>query len=90
MNVTRIHHGRSSHIEPALDSNWPSLTRLQWKAAVVTYDTGLKVEVHEQSEPAVYGVFVGSSSSGPYSHHELWLYLSGVHTGATQARRTTA
>ncbi|MFF5778134.1 hypothetical protein ACFY7Y_14435 [Streptomyces virginiae] len=90
MIVTRIHHERGSYIEPACDANWPSLTRLQWKAAVVTHDTGLTVNVHEQTELGVYGVTVGSSTSGPYSHHELWLYLSGVTTGAKQACRTTA
>lgn len=90
MIVTRIHDGRGSHIEPEFDPDWPSLTRLQWHAAVVTHDTGLPVEVYEQPDPGVYGVIVGSSSSGPYRHRELWLYLSGVSTGATQARRTTA
>ena len=89
-NVTRIHTDGGSHIEPDLDQLWPALTKLQWKAAVVAHDTGLRVAVTPSRttingipQRGLYCIQVGHGSAAPYNYDQAWSYLSGVAAGAT-------
>lgn len=94
MNVSRIRTTSGSRIEPAFEEGWDELTKLTWKAAVVTHDIGIHVEVCrsrytvEGAEVSgSYDVRIGSSIAGPHTFTSAWDYLSGVATGAQQARR---
>ncbi|MFH9579118.1 hypothetical protein ACH4MO_14105 [Streptomyces globisporus] len=94
MIVTRVHKAHSGHIEPPLNQAWDQLTKLTWKAAVVTLDTGLDITVTEAEyytngvrNQGFYNVVVGHSSTGPLNFRSTWDYLNGVSTGATQATR---
>ncbi|MCX4605493.1 hypothetical protein OG402_34050 [Streptomyces anulatus] len=94
MIVTQVHEASGSHIEPPLDQAWDELTKLTWKAAVVTLDTGLDVAITEAHyftngvrNQGFYNAVVGHSSIGPLNFRSTWDYLSGVSTGATQASR---
>lgn len=96
MIVTRVDEASGSHIEPPLDQAWDNLTKLTWKAAVVTLDTGLGINVKEANystngvrNNGFYNTIVGHSSMGPLDFRSTWDYLNGVSTGATQARRRT-
>ncbi|MFF3998538.1 hypothetical protein ACFYX8_35180 [Streptomyces cyaneofuscatus] len=97
MIVTRVHETGGSHIEPPLDQAWDDLTKLTWKAAVVTLDTGLDIAATEAEyfsngvrQQGFYNIAVGSSSTGPLDFRSTWDYLNGVSTGATQTTRRRA
>jgi hypothetical protein len=96
--LRRVETERGSHIEPPLDPSWSDLEMLQWHAAVATFDTGLRIVVHPGclqykrrgrrwvDVPNVFSIQVGHSSRGSAPFHEVWTFLNGVSTGATQAR----
>jgi hypothetical protein len=42
MKVTRNQDGSHS---PAYDEDWPEVTRLEWHAAVIALETGLRIDV---------------------------------------------
>lgn len=88
MIVARVPDATGSHIEPALDPDWPELTKLEWKAAVTQIDTGLRINIHEIG-PDRYAVTVGGSSSSSRSYYDAWDYLTAVTIGAQEAQRAT-
>lgn len=97
MNITRVHDAKGSHIEPPLDPAWDDLAMLTWKAAVVAHDTGITInvcpgnyEIDGEALSGYYNVVVGSTSLGPLNYRSVWDYLSGVTTGARNARRRPA
>lgn len=88
MTVRRIHTANGSHIEPPLDESWTPQQKLEWQAAVVAHDTGLRIEVRPGriefdgvSLPDVFSVNVDSSST-VLSYAAAWTYLWGVDMGA--------
>lgn len=101
MNVTRVNTGRGSHIEPPLNPDWPDLTKLEWKAAVVEMDTGLRARVREGGHdelvggawkpiPNSYQLRIGTGSIGPLAFRSAWDVLTGAETGARVTHRRTA
>lgn len=98
MVVTRVLTEHGGHIEPPLDESWSDLDKLRWWAAAVAVDTGLRVSVSESEqrtrrhgrwvpERGLYSVSVGSSFRSGATFNNCWTFLSGVCTGAQQARR---
>lgn len=92
IDVTRIHSDAGSHIELPLDESWDERTKLEWQAAVVAHDTGLRVRIANgtMTGPGVrgehYSIQVGTSSM-VMNYRDAWLYLVGVSVGvgASQA-----
>lgn len=99
--VKRCHAGAgpswTTWIEPPLDNRWTDLTKLEWWAAVVSYDTGLPVKVRKARMRGVFGTKdymveidtpdLASASvamTGPFDH--TWDHLAGVLRGAQAAR----
>lgn len=97
-DVTRVQEGRSSVVEPPLDPGWDEAAKLAWQAAVVAYDTGLRITLHDETwvvdgkpMPGYYGITVYGRAVGPYSnasktYRDAWTYLNGIATGARAAR----
>lgn len=99
--VQRIHTDGGSHVEPALDPDWPPLERLRWHAAVVAFDTGLGVRIEPSKAsrtvngvtydiPNLYSVMLSgpamSSSTSGMDYDRAWTYLNGVSGGAAALR----
>lgn len=80
--VTRVHTDTGSHIEPALNDDWPLLQKLQWHAAVVAHDTGLNVRVDQPDDSSLFSIQIGNTSSGMHDFSDAWTYLNGVTAGA--------
>jgi hypothetical protein len=89
MDVRRVETEGGSRIEPPHDLSWSPFKQLQWKAAVVSLDSGLDVWVNHSGLPSprsfALGV-VGFSTSTPHSYREAWDYLNGICTGAEAVR----
>jgi hypothetical protein len=91
MKVERITEGFSSWIEPPLDPRWSEEVKLQWQAAVVSHDTGLKIEIQREAsrfKPARYSFTVQAahrslSGFGGYTYHQAWEALAVFGQGAT-------
>ena len=93
MKVTRCSNGDETWIEPPIDQTWTNRKKLEWHAAIVEHDTGVRVRIGDGSfkrrradgrwiedEPH-YSVNVGSSST-VYNFRDAWVYLNGVSAGA--------
>jgi hypothetical protein len=100
MRVVRVETETGSHIEPPLDQDWDDLTKLRWHAAVVTYDTGIPIEVYDgrysvkrfgkwRPVPGVYGFSVPGCSGGAMSYQSMWSWLNGFSSGVDSLRRVT-
>lgn len=98
MNVTRLHDGGSSWIEPELDPNWSDLQKLEWHAAVVAHDTGLDLVKVTKSDyrvggipmPGYFCIQIGYGHSiAPLSFRQSWSYLNGVARGAVAHQHAT-
>jgi len=83
-DLRRIHYvdGSGSHIEPPLQPEWDSHTKLQWKAAAVAHDTGLKVRVLQHPGQTDYNIVVGPHSVASFNFSTGWEFLNGVDVGA--------
>lgn len=62
--VHSVEDESGAHIEPPIDTTWPELWKLRWRAAVLKDDTGMTVE----AEPANYTVD-GRAQRGFYNLH---------------------
>jgi len=92
MDVRRVETEGGSRIEPPLNQSWSTLKKLQWKASVVSVDSGLDVWVDQSglSSPDSFALGVtGFSSCTPHTYREAWSYLSGISTGAEAVRYMT-
>lgn len=99
--VIRINTTHGSHIEPPLDPDWTDLTKLQWHAAVVTYDTGIPIRISDGAYkvqsgdqwvdvPGHYSINVGSGCRSALDYRDAWIYLSGVSAGYEAAKEQQA
>lgn len=95
--VTRVRTSTGSYVEPPLDPGWDDLTKLQWHAAVVSYDTGLNVHISPGDSSikrfgewrkihGTYSVRCGASSTILPNFHSTWTYLNGISMGARASR----
>jgi hypothetical protein len=90
MQVRRVKVRNGTHVDPPLDPSWPDATKLDWLAAVVSVDTGLRISVTpsdyrigKRRQTGYYCVMVaGHSSTAPYTYRDAWVYLSGISTGS--------
>ncbi|MFG2001717.1 hypothetical protein ACGFNU_21455 [Spirillospora sp. NPDC048911] len=87
--VTRVQEGRSSVVEPPLDTDWDEATKLAWQAAVVACDTGLPIRLYDgawvvggKPMSGYYSINVGPSSASSFTYSKAWTYLNGVRAGA--------
>lgn len=91
MTVERVQTATGSRIEPPLNDRWSEEDQLRWKAAVVSADTGLRIELNVQDRVAwfhakQYGYSTAGSGGGSYDRNEMWTLLSGFSIGASAAR----
>lgn len=84
-----------SHIEPPLSSfeDANDLDRLRWNAAVVSHDSGIKVEVgpakqwtNDKLVTGVYDIYTPNSTLGAGDFHSAWSVLIGISIGADAVR----
>ena len=90
MRRVKTEHG--DYVEPALNQDWPMLTRLEWQLAVLRVDTGIRMWVKPGELPnqfSYWAVGFGYSSMG---FHYAWNFINGVSMGVklAQERRATA
>lgn len=104
MDVKMVTDGNMTRPEPPLDEGWSDRVKLEWKAALVSLESGLAIDIHPadyrvkkfgvwvKAKPDHYNIMVvgdyGSSTSGPFLFNEAWTYLNGVETGARSAAWT--
>ena len=89
MIVTRVYElDGSSHIEPPLDPTSTDWDALQWKAAVVAYDTGMPVKIRTANlstngvkVPDAYQVQVFRSTCTEVGFNATWALLNGIMLG---------
>lgn len=85
--VERIHGMLDSIIVPPLEDGWSDHMKLAWHAAVVSYETGLKIRVLQNSMSGHYFLEIGRSSIGGLDFHRSWDYLNGAMIGAGEWQR---
>lgn len=92
MSVERIQTERRSHIVPEFDQRWSALQKLQWHAAVVEVDCGIRLEVHAGSRrtlifgkwrevPGSFSISGPRFSVAPFTFDGAWDYLNGFSAG---------
>lgn len=93
MKVERVSDETGSHIEPPLQDDWSDLERLQWHAAVVECDAGVRVTIKPANawhnglrRSGVYNISYShermSGSSSAYTFGQAWTFLNGIELGA--------
>lgn len=93
MLVQRVTTATGSRIDPPLNDSWSDLKKLEWKAAVIEADTGLKIEIYDprsatkffggwvRDRPRRYGFLVGCSSAASFSFGQAWTFMNGIELG---------
>jgi hypothetical protein len=91
-DVARVADEHGSHIEPPLDPDWDSLTKLRWHAACVRLacpDVVIRVFQHRSKSiaagPPTYSLQVATTSVSAMPYYDAWTYLSGVERGLRAA-----
>lgn len=81
-------NGMSSHIEPPLDPEWSDLQKLQWHAAIVEMDTGVKFTIREQRTNGrlYYGYSYRNVGATANDYYDMWTFLNGFSDGHCAAR----
>lgn len=91
MTVRRVTDRHGHSFEPPIDFDWPELTQLQWKAAVVSIEIGGGVELsvsHMQHDPDRFLIrehAFGFGIPGPWPRDSCWAFLNGMSVGSTIA-----
>ena len=84
-------------VRPAYDESWSDLKKLEWWAAVKTFDTGLKVTVSNRragrtrrgkfrADPSLFSFSYPGASEGTYYFSAATAWLQGFDAGATSMR----
>lgn len=97
--VERVLTEHGSHIMPELDTSWPALTQLQWKAAVTEVDAALpagtitvvpsRYWINGVRQHGLFDIMTPRTSGGAFTLASGWEFLNGVVTGARLARLAT-
>lgn len=98
MMVIRVQEEFGSRVEPPFREDWDDLTKLQWHAALTTYDSGLDVSVEiagvRRRElgrwidvTGMFNVRCGGTSVGPNTYHGAVDVMTGIGIGAGEAAR---
>lgn len=100
MLVKRVATTTGSRIEPPHDDRWSHLKQLEWKAAVIEVDCGLRITIYDPKSatkyfgiwvrdiPRTYGISIPGSSAGAFSFSEAWTYMNGLEAGYRAGART--
>ena len=92
-DMRRIETEHGDYLEPALNQDWPMLTKLEWQLAVLRVDTGIVMTVqpgnHWINGVKLLDQFSYSAMNhgwSPRGFHESWDFINGVKDGAMLAK----
>ena len=100
MDVTIIHDGNTTYPDPPLDPEWPDRKKLEWKAAVASERTGLRISITDGScKMKVRGEWVsmgdwysvhvstrGRNIGTVFDFRSAWDFINGIEEGVQFAR----
>jgi len=92
-DMRRIETEHGDYVEPALNQDWPMLTKLEWQLAVLRVDTGIRMTVrpgHSTIDgyeiPYLFAYSAMNHGWSARSFNESWDFINGVSTGAMLMR----